>query len=147
MNRSVFRPTLRVLGVPLHAMLVPFPIACFTGALMTDIVYAQTAQVQWTNFSQWFLAFGAIVGAIAGLFGLIDLLAAGRTRPTSGWFHFALMAVVLILAAFNNFVHARDGWTGVVPTGLTLSAITVAVMIVGGFLGHRMAYRHIGEVA
>jgi uncharacterized membrane protein len=126
---------------------VPFPIACFTGAMLTDIVYSRTAQVQWANFSQWLLAFGAIMGALAALFGLIDFLAAGRDRPTIGWFHLIGNAVVLIVAVVNNLVHVRDGWTGVVPTGLTLSVITVLLMIVTGFLGHRMTYAHVGERA
>ena len=56
-----------------------------------------------------------------------------------------MLAVVLLLALVNNFVHARDGWIGVVPTGITLSAATVLLMIVTGFLGHRMAYHHVGR--
>ena len=147
MAREVFRPTVAVLGVPVHAMLVPFPIACFTGAMLTDIIYSNSPQVQWANFSQWLLAFGTFMGALAAIFGLIDFLAAGRTRPSIGWFHLVGNAIVLVLALINNFVHARDGWTGVVPTGLTLSVITVLLMIVTGFLGHRMTYVHVGEPA
>jgi uncharacterized membrane protein len=145
MAREVFRPTVAILGVPIHAMLVPFPIACFTGAMLTDIVYSNSPQVQWANFSQWLLAFGVIMGALAAIFGLIDFLAAGRTRPRIGWFHLIGNAIVLVLALINSFVHARDGWTGVVPTGLTLSVITVLLMVVTGFLGHTMTYRCIGR--
>jgi uncharacterized membrane protein len=145
MAREVFRPTVAILGVPVHAMLVPFPIACFVGAMLTDIVYSNSPQVQWANFSQWLLAVGLIVGLVAAIFGLIDFLAAGPARPRIGWFHLIGNAVILIIAAFNNFVHSRDGWTGVVPTGLTLSVITVLLMLVTGFLGWRMAYRHVGR--
>ena len=145
MARPPFYPRVTVFGVPVHAMLVPFPIACFTGALLTDIVYTQTAHYQWANFSQWLLAFGVFMGALAALFGLIDFLAARGARPAIGWFHLAGNAVVLLLALINNFVHARDGWIGVVPTGIALSAATVLLMIVTGFLGHRMAYRHVAR--
>lgn len=143
MAREIIEPKVAIGGVPIHAMLVPFPIVCFVGAMLTDIVYAQTAQVQWTNFSQWLLAFGLFMGALAALFGLIDFLSARGARPAIGWIHLAGNAVILVLALFNNFVHARDGWTSVVPTGLTLSVITVLLLIVTGFLGHRMAYRHV----
>ncbi len=44
MARS-FQPRVAIGGVPLHAMFVPFPIVCFTGALLTDITYAQTALI------------------------------------------------------------------------------------------------------
>ena len=141
---SGFKPRLRILGVPLHAMLVSFPIACFTGALLTDLAYVQSGgQVQWTNFSQWLLAFGELTGVLAALFGLIDLFGnRPAQRPRSAWLHLAGSATVLTLGLFNNLVHARDGWTGVVPVGITLSAITVAVLVVTAFLGHRLAYVH-----
>jgi uncharacterized membrane protein len=143
----VFLPRVAVGGVPIHAMLVPFPIVCFTGALLTDITYSNSPQVQWANFSEWLLAVGLIMGLLAAIFGLIDFLAAGRTRPRIGWFHLIGNAIVLLLALINNFVHSRDGWTGVVPTGLTLSVVTFVLMLVTGFLGWRMAYRHVARPA
>jgi uncharacterized membrane protein len=134
-------------GVPIHAMLVPFPIVCFIGALLTDIAYANTANIQWTNFSQWLLAFGTLFAGIAAVFGLIDWFAGSRSgdRPTIGWIHMAGNLLIFVIALFNNFVHARDGWTSVVPTGLTLSIITVVLMAVTGHLGGRLAYRHIAR--
>lgn len=143
MPPSTFSPRAAIAGVPVHAMLVPFPIACFTGALLTDIVYASSAQVQWANFSAWLLAFGVLMGSLAALFGLIDAFSAPPSRrPPIIWWHMGGNILLLAIALINNFVHARDGWTAVVPTGLTLSAITVLLMIVTGFLGHRLAYRH-----
>lgn len=141
---SGFRPRLQIFGVPVHAMLVSFPIACFTGALLTDLAYVQSGgQVQWANFSQWLLAFGELTGVLAALFGLIDLFGnRASQRPRSAWLHMGGSAIVLTLGLFNNLVHARDGWTGVVPAGLALSAITVAVLFVTAFLGHRLAYVH-----
>ncbi|MEO6153483.1 MAG: DUF2231 domain-containing protein [Croceibacterium sp.] len=144
----LFRPSVAIGRVPVHAMLVPFPIVCFTGAMLTDIVYARTAAMMWTNFSAWLLAFGMLTGVIAALFGMLDFLLAGPVRPRIGWFHWIGSTTVLVLALFNNFVHARDGWTSVVPTGLTLSILTVLALIVTGFLGHSIPYRHVArEVA
>ena len=54
--------TARIAGHPIHPMLVPFPIACFIGALLTDIAYARTADIMWANFSAWLLAVGIIMG-------------------------------------------------------------------------------------
>ena len=139
------RTRLAIGGVPLHAMLAPFPVTCFTGALLTDIAYARTAQMQWSNFSAWLLAVGLVFGVIDAIFGLVDWRLA-RPRPAAGLWHFLGYTLVLLLALANSFVHARDGWTSVVPTGLTLSVITVLIMVVSGFLGHRMAYRQVREV-
>ena len=132
-------------GVPIHAMLVPFPIVCFVGALLTDIAYAKTANIQYSNFSAWLLAFGTLFAGIAAVFGLIDWFFGTRRegRPLIGWIHMLTNVAVFIVALFNNFVHARDGWTSVVPTGLTLSIITVLLLVVSGHLGGRLAYVHV----
>lgn len=142
MAREVFLPRMAIGGVPIHAMLVPFPIVCFTGALLSDITYSNSPQVQWANFSEWLLAVGLIMGVLAAIFGLIDFLAAGKARPRIGWVHLIGNAVVLVLALFNNLVHARDGWSGVAGTGLLLSVLTVLALLVTGLLGHRLAFVH-----
>jgi uncharacterized membrane protein len=49
---------------------------------------------------------------------------------------------VLALALWNNFIHSRDAWTSVVPTGLVMSALTVALMLVTAWLGSSLVYRH-----
>lgn len=136
-------PRITIAGVPLHAMLVPFPIACFTGALLTDIAYLNTAEIQWANFSAWLLAFGVFTGGIAAVGGMIDLFAQKAPKPVIAWAHMGGNIGLLIIALINNFVHARDGWTSVVPTGIILSAVTVAIMMVTGFLGHKLAYSHV----
>lgn len=137
------RSTARIAGHPIHPMLVPFPIVCFTGALLTDIAYARSADMMWANFSAWLLAVGAVMGGLAALAGLVDFLGSRRVRAQRpAWPHMLGNILVLVLAVFNNFVHSRDAWTSVVPTGLVLSVLTVAVMLVTAWLGASMVYRH-----
>ena len=124
-------------------MLVPFPIVCFIGALCTDIAYARSADVQWANFSAWLLAAGVVMGVLAALAGLIDFAANPRIRAKrAAWPHALGNVVAMLLALLNNFVHSRDGWTGVVPTGLILSLLTVLVLLVTGWLGGTLVYHH-----
>lgn len=133
----------RIAGHPIHSMLVPFPIVCFTGALLTDIAYARSADMMWADFSAWLLAVGGVMGALAAIAGLVDFLGNRQVRAQRpAWPHMLGNVVVLVLALFNNFVHSRDAWTSVVPTGLILSALTVAVMLVTAWLGASMVYRH-----
>ncbi len=134
--------TAAVAGHPLHATLVPFPIVCFTLALVTDVLYWRTANMMWQNFSAWLLFAGLVVGCVAALFGLIDLLSRGSLRRRArAWVHGIGNLVVLVLAFFNNLVHSADGWTAVVPYGLVLSAVTVLVLIVTVWLGRAMVFR------
>ena len=142
MSRVHAPSTLAVVGHPIHAALVPFPIACFTLALLTDVAYWQTANLMWSNFSAWLLFAGLIGGVLAAIAGAVDLLSKVALRSHSmAWVHGVGNAVVLVLAFFNSLVHAGDGWTAVVPTGLVLSAITVLVMVVTVWIGRSMVFR------
>jgi uncharacterized membrane protein len=124
-------------------MLVPFPIVCFIGALVTDIVYWRTAEVMWSDISAWLLLIGLILGVLAAIAGLIDFLSNRLIRAQSpAWPHMLGNLLVLLLALFNTMVHTRDAWTSVVPTGLILSVLTVLILPVTGWLGWSMVYRH-----
>jgi uncharacterized membrane protein len=135
--------TAAIAGHPIHAMLVPFPIVCFSLALVTDIVYWQTSYLMWQEFSAWLLLAGIVTGAVAALFGAVDFLASSRIRAKGpAWPHAIGNVFVLALAFINNLVHAADGWIAVVPYGLLLSALTVLVMLVTGWLGASLVHVH-----
>lgn len=143
MAQDIPRSTARIGGHPIHPMLVPIPIACFVGTLISDLMYWRTASMQWANFSAWLVTIGVIVGWLAAIAGLIDFLAnrAIRAQPPA-WPHFIGNLVVLILATFNMMIHSRDAYTSVVPSGLILSALSVALLLVTGWLGWSMVYRY-----
>jgi uncharacterized membrane protein len=137
------RSTGQIAGHPIHPMLVPFPIACFIGALITDVAYWRSAQMMWADFSAWLLAIGLVMGGLAAVAGLLDFLGNRLIRAQApAWPHLLGNIVVLLLALLNSFVHTRDAWTSVVPLGMTLSLITVLIMLVTGWLGWAMVYRH-----
>ncbi len=137
------RSTARIAGHPIHPMLVPVPIACFVGVLITDIAYAATADMQWANFSSWLLAAGLIVSIFVVIAGLTDFVGERRIRALpAAWIHGVGNAVALALAIVNFLVHTRDAYTSVVPWGIVLSAITVVILLVTGWNGWEMVYRH-----
>lgn len=126
---------------PIHALLVPVPIVCFTGALLTDLAYMKSPDMQWANFSAWLLCVGMVFAVLAAIAGIVDFQGHRAHRRGPGWPHAVGSIVVLVLALINNFVHSRDAWTSVVPTGLTLSALTVVAMIVTAVLGRSIEFR------
>ena len=137
------RSTAQVAGHPVHPMLVPVPIVCFIGALVTDIVYSVTAEMMWANFSAWLLIVGLIFGVLAAIAGLIDFAGNRLVRQQApAWPHLIGNAAVLILAFFNALIHTRDAWTSVWPVGLILSIVTVLILPITGWLGWSMVYRH-----
>lgn len=137
------RSTAAVARHPIHPMLVPFPIVCFTLTLLTDIAYWRTSNLMWLHFSEWLLFVGIIMGVLAGVAGAVDLLARPEIRAQGpAWPHAIGNVIVILLALANNLVHTSDGWTAVVPYGLILSALTVLLMLVTGWLGGSLVYRH-----
>jgi uncharacterized membrane protein len=137
------RATARIFRQPIHPILVPIPIACFVGVLLTDLTYWRSAEMMWADFSAWLVSVGVIFAYLAALFGLIDFLSSRsiRAQPPA-WPHAIGNVVVLILATLNMFVHSRDAWTSVVPWGLALSAATVLVLMFTAWMGRALVYRH-----
>jgi uncharacterized membrane protein len=117
------------IGRPASPLLLSGVLALFTGTLFADIAYAGTYDVTWATFSTWLLAGAEAAGAIAAIVGIVDL---SRRRVRANrliWPYALAYAVAMVLGLFNNFVHSRDAYTSVVPTGLTLSVITEIVLL------------------
>lgn len=110
-------------------MVLGIPLICFLGALITDIAYYNTFDVNWKNFSDWLLAGGEAVGALAALVGIFDLVRPHVRANRLMWPYAITYAVAMILGLFNNFVHSRDAY-GAMPTGLVLSVLTVIALTV-----------------
>src|SRR5438067_3611173 len=107
---------------PVSAMLLPVPAVCFLGVLLTDIAYVcSDGNPIWLAFSSWLLFAGLLVGAIAAIVLLIDFARSPAMRATTGWAHLLLFYAALLVGLLSIFVHERDGWTAVVPIGMTLS--------------------------
>jgi uncharacterized membrane protein len=136
MAQSIARAPRRPLGIaghPIYSALLPIPIVCFIGALLTDIAYSRAADMMWLDFSSWLLLAGLIAGGVAGVVLIIETVRA-RSGRTGAWTaHFLLFLAAWVVEVFNSFVHARDGWTAVVPTGLILSIVAVVLSLLAGW--------------
>ncbi|NEK34669.1 hypothetical protein GR253_11095 [Rhizobium leguminosarum] len=109
-----------------------FPVACFSLTVLTDIAYWQTSNLLWLHYSEWLLFAGLVFGVLAGVVAVIR-----RIAGVSGlaWLTILGWILVLGLAIVNSLIHTADGWTAVIPWGITTSIVTLIVMIAVGFLG------------
>jgi uncharacterized membrane protein len=80
----------------------------------------------WERFSVWLIAGGLVMSALVALAAVFDL-AFAKQRPA--WFRALGYTAGVLVSLLNVFVHSRDGYTAVVPTGLTLSAIVVVILL------------------
>lgn len=118
---------------PLHAIFLAGAIPLFLGALLSDIAYFSTFQIQWSNFASWLIVGGLVFFGFALLFALANLLQANHRsgRPLA---YFLLLLVSWVLGLINAFEHAKDAFA-VMPTGLVLSAIVTLLAIVAAWVG------------
>jgi uncharacterized membrane protein len=124
---------------PLYSLLIPFPVVCFVGAFATDVAYWGSTSFVWETFSVWLLAAGLVTAAATVLALIVDL--SMKRRFHIGGFRMIFAALAVGLSLVNVFIHSRDGYTAVVPAGIVLSAVVVALIIATTFSGRTIVYR------
>lgn len=118
---------------PLHAFLLAGAAPLFIGAMLGDIAYAYSYQIQWTNFASWLIVGGLVFGGCALAWAIVDLFRAGRLERRS-LAYALLLLTAWVLGLFNALVHARDAWASM-PTGLVLSTIVAVLAVTAAWVG------------
>jgi uncharacterized membrane protein len=103
---------LKILGHPVHPMLVMFPLGLFVTAVIFDLADLVAAPALLGEVAYWNIAAGLVGGVLAALAGLVDLVAIpGGTRAKRvGLAHALVNAGVMVLFAAVWF--ARMGSAG-----------------------------------
>jgi uncharacterized membrane protein len=124
----------------IHALLVPFPIAFFVIALLSDIAFSSTGIGGFAAASLWLIGAGLISAMLAGIAGVFDFVYSHRPlRLNDVRFHAAATVGLVILQCLNFFLRQADPATGILPQGLLLSVLSVLLMLVIGWMGRRLA--------
>jgi uncharacterized membrane protein len=129
-----------VYSKPIYSKLVSFSVACFVGALITDIVYWRTVAVTWETFSVWLITAGLILAGFAIIAFVMEFFG-GRQIRALAWPHAVGYALAVLFSLINAFIHSRDAYTAVVPTGLTLSGLVVVILILSAWAGSALVSR------
>lgn len=111
---------------PVHAVFIAGTIPLFAGALLSDIAYFRTYEIQWQNFASWLIAGGLVMAAVALVFALAGLAPSRRTGGRV--LYLVALAAAWIVGFFNALHHARDAWASM-PGGLVMSVITTVLII------------------
>jgi uncharacterized membrane protein len=123
-------------------MVVPLPIGSLIFALVCDIVYAVGGDPFWATAAMWLIGAGIVTGLVAGVLGAIEFITIARARNGTGWIHAIGNIAAIILAAVNFGLRMPDSAAVIVPEGLILSIIIVGILLVTGWTGGELAYRH-----
>lgn len=137
---------MRVWNVPLHPLLVHFPVALLSVSLLWDGVGLATGESLWWALSFWTLAVGLLTSLPAVATGLADYVdlstetAVGKTATRHLLFTGAAITVFLASLLIRQGPAPIDGSR--LLGAVTTSAIGLCLLAVGGHLGAVLVYDH-----
>jgi uncharacterized membrane protein len=126
------RPLQRV-----HSVLLSGTATLFLAALLGDIVYAMSYEVQWKNTAAWLLVGGLVLGGVTLLLALPTLYHRDQERRQKV-ICFVILLVAWLLGTVDALVHAEDAW-GSMPEGLVLSAVVATLALLATGVGFSTA--------
>jgi uncharacterized membrane protein len=133
----------KVLGHPVHPLLIVLPLGLLSMAVLFDILHLITGDNTFSIVAYWNIVAGLITGLLAAIFGLLDWLAipSGTRAKAVGAMHGGGNVVVVLLFAASWWLR-RDN-VDYVPDTLALVLGLAAFALAGltGWLGGELVYR------
>ena len=137
---------LRVAGHPVHGATVHAPMGLFMATAIWDVLAIYSGQPIWWQLAYYCLVLGLLATIPAAIAGFIDYLAIpnGHRAEKVGLYHLsaALSASTLYLASLlmrggSEPVSGRQA-----IASLSLSGSALLLLILGGWLGGELVYKH-----
>ena len=133
----------KVLGHPIHPMLIVLPLGLFIGAVVFDLIAVWRDAPSLGVVGFWNIGAGVVGGLLAAVFGFVDWMAipSGTRAKRIGLLHGSINVIVVL--AFATAWLARRNAVEVVPSGTTLTLEVIALLLgsVGGWLGGELVDR------
>lgn len=133
----------KLLGHPIHPMLIVLPLGLFIAAVVFDALYLWRGNVAFATVAYWNIAGGIVGGLLAAVFGIIDWTAipSGTRAKRIGLLHGGANVVVVLAFALVWFM--RAGAVDLEPT-TTIFMLEVGALLLGsvaGWLGGELVDR------
>jgi uncharacterized membrane protein len=132
----------KLLGHPIHQMLIPLPLGLLAGAFLFDLLAIFTKSEGPMVAAWYMIAAGVVFGLIAAIFGLIDYLAIppGTRAKRVGATHGIGNVIVVVLFAVSWFLRWEDPGS---PGALAIALAGAGFLLAGvtGWLGGELVNR------
>ena len=134
----------KLLGHPVHPMLIVFPLGLLSTAVLFDLLYVFTGNDDFAIFSFWAIAAGVVGGLLAAIFGVWDWLGIpdGTRAKSVGLLHGGGNVVVTALFAVSWLLRLDDPTyqpETILP--LILGLLGAALALFTAWLGGELVYR------
>ncbi len=134
--------TAAVFGHPLHPMVVPLPIGALSLGVASDVAWLLTGDRFWVRASRWLHVAGIAGALLAAPLGALDFLTMRRVRERpEAWLHAGGNLAAVALSATSLAMRATED-DEVPSTAMALSAATGGLLLITGWLGGELSYRH-----
>ncbi|HEX6087982.1 MAG TPA: DUF2231 domain-containing protein [Thermoanaerobaculia bacterium] len=132
----------RLLGHPLHRVLIVFPLGLLATSFFFDLAWLARGREQLAIVAWWLIFAGVVGGIAAALFGLVDWLAIpqGTRARRVGALHGGGMGIVALLYA-ASWLLRRDAPADPEAMAILLSGLGVLLTVITGWLGGELANR------
>jgi len=134
---------MKLLGHPIHPMLVVFPLGLFATAAVFDVLYLTAGNLAFSTVSFYMIAAGIVGGLLAAIFGFIDWLGLkGNSRAKNlGLWHGLGNFTIVVMFVLSWFLRRAN--EDLVPNSLALllSFAGVGLALITGWLGGELVYR------
>jgi uncharacterized membrane protein len=132
----------KLLGHPIHPMLIPFPLGLLGTAVVFDLIAASWNNDNLARAAHFMIAAGILGGLLAAVFGAIDWLAIpGGTRAKRIGLIHGLGNVVIVTVFAVVWLLRRDEPEVAAGTVLVIEVIAVLGALVTGWLGGELVDR------
>jgi uncharacterized membrane protein len=132
----------KLLGHPIHPMLIVFPLGLLGMAVIFDVIGLVMANGYWSEISYWMIAAGVVMGLVAAPFGLIDWMAIpkGTRAKRIGAIH-GIGNVIVVLLFGASWLLRVDAPQAPETITLVLGFAGLALALVTGWLGGELVDR------
>ncbi len=138
---------IKLMGHPLHPMLIAYPVALYTATLVCYLVYAVGGDPFWFRVGYVANVAGVVMAIVTALPGFADWLLGiptGTPAKQTGLYHMLANVGALLLFILSAVLNAGQ-WNATTPgawTGLVLALVGVGLTIVAGFFGWSLIQDH-----
>ncbi|HJW95604.1 MAG TPA: DUF2231 domain-containing protein [Thermoanaerobaculia bacterium] len=132
----------KLLGHPIHPMLIVFPLGLLATSFFFDIGWLVSKAGNIGIVSYWMIIAGVIGGLISAVFGLVDWLAipsGTRAKAIGAWHGIGNVFVVVLF--IGSWLLRRGDPSTPPMLAIVLSAIAVCTALVTGWLGGELVDR------
>lgn len=133
----------KLLGHPIHPMLIVLPLGLLSTTVLFDVVYLVTGDETFAQVAFWTLTVGLIGGLLAAIFGLIDWMNIpdGTRAKTIGLYHGVGNLVIVLLFVGSWLFRLQDHAYSPDVLPFVLGLVGVGLALGTAWLGGELVYR------